>query len=607
MQTRATRKRPPPAVAAQSLDSACTRTGGDHAENLSVAAMPTPPAKRARRSDSGAEAKAAGNVGQSLKPLGHSIENAAIQSVPLSPAKSQQQQKQQRPGGRAAAKCCALTSTSCTPLAQSPAGQTELTPRAVYAKAKTLFRRSTIPERLVGRDAERAAILDFWREHVLARRPGSIYLSGIPGTGKTALVDEAARMMCDEDANDARGDKNESPALAAKVKVTKVNCMTVKDPEKIYAKLLAELNGQEVPTTNGELAIAELNEIFRGTTPKRAKVFHVVILDEIDTLVTKDCRVLYKLFGWAQPDTTSLLALVGIGNSLDLTMRVLPRLAERNCQPISVKFDPYDIKSIVNIINGRLRSLDPALVTLDENVATRQSLPLMKPMVVELCARKTAATGDLRKALDVCRSAIELAEAELLAKAAKTKTTSTTTITPASTLSSSSSITTNPLDVAIASAHDAPNVTLKHIMAAAASAGAGGESAITKIKPLSLQLKMLLCALVVGKRREGKANAPPTLPALHELYVSIMRKRTRIAPVARTELQDLVTHLESRGLAIVTAQGTRAGAGLGGGGSGRGRGGRREDLRRVRLAVTVDEIEEAVAGEPMLVEFLRGD
>ncbi|KAJ3147798.1 AAA ATPase [Geranomyces variabilis] len=593
MQTRTTRKRPPSAIA--SARAASTDTADHTAENMPDSVQPqSPPAKRPRRNGGGdslapatarAAAAAATVVSLPLQPLGDSSTANAATPVPLSPSKCSQKQPRT---GRRATTCCAPASAS-PPLPPAAAASPppaspppHLTLRAVYAKAKTLFRRSTIPERLVGRDTERTAVLDFWRDHVLARRPGSIYLSGIPGTGKTALVDEAAR--------DLQAESDEG-----QICVTKVNCMTVKDPEKIYAKLLAELNGKDVPTTNGEAAVAELSEIFRGSAPKRARVFHVVVLDEIDTLVTKDCRVLYKLFGWAQPDTDSRLALLGIGNSLDLTMRVLPRLAERNCQPISVKFDPYDIKSIINIINGRLRSLDPdaaLLTTLDRNTTRqpqqKQSLPLMKPMVVELCARKTAATGDLRKALDVCRSAIELAEAELAAKAA------------------SSTTTTNPLDTVIASVNEAPNVTIKHILAAAASAGAGGESAMTKIRPLSLQLKMLLCALVVGKRREGKASAP-TLPALHELYVSIMRKRTRIAPVARTELQDLVTHLESRGLAVVTAQGGRGGGGSASGGGASGKGGRKEDARRVRLAVTVDEVEQAVAGEPMLVEFLRGD
>lgn len=45
---------------------------------------------------------------------------------------------------------------------------------------------TAVPERLLSREAERASIRSFLEEHVLQRRPGSLYISGAPGTGKTA-------------------------------------------------------------------------------------------------------------------------------------------------------------------------------------------------------------------------------------------------------------------------------------------------------------------------------------------------------------------------------------------------------------------------------------
>ena len=43
------------------------------------------------------------------------------------------------------------------------------------------------------------------------------------------------------------------------------------------------------------------------------------------------------------------------------------------------------------------------------------TLPMMDPKSIELCARKvSAASGDLRMALDMCRRAIELVESEEL-------------------------------------------------------------------------------------------------------------------------------------------------------------------------------------------------
>lgn len=45
-----------------------------------------------------------------------------------------------------------------------------------------------VPDRLQGREQETGILRQFLREHVLGRRPGSLYVSGAPGTGKTACL-----------------------------------------------------------------------------------------------------------------------------------------------------------------------------------------------------------------------------------------------------------------------------------------------------------------------------------------------------------------------------------------------------------------------------------
>lgn len=78
--------------------------------------------------------------------------------------------------------------------------------------------------------------------------------------------------------------------------------------------------------------------------------------------------------------------------------------------PVTLEFVPYNVKEITSIIKARLFSLDddtpdsptkPKSIYLDQNKGAM--LPLMHPMAVELAARKIAGSGDLRKALDVCR------------------------------------------------------------------------------------------------------------------------------------------------------------------------------------------------------------
>lgn len=64
-----------------------------------------------------------------------------------------------------------------------------LAPRAgtCYQQAKQVLH-AAVPDRLQGRERETGILRQFLREHVLGRRPGSLYVSGAPGTGKTACL-----------------------------------------------------------------------------------------------------------------------------------------------------------------------------------------------------------------------------------------------------------------------------------------------------------------------------------------------------------------------------------------------------------------------------------
>lgn len=47
---------------------------------------------------------------------------------------------------------------------------------------------TSLPQRLLSRDTEQGAIRSFLHETLLQKQPGSLYISGAPGTGKTACV-----------------------------------------------------------------------------------------------------------------------------------------------------------------------------------------------------------------------------------------------------------------------------------------------------------------------------------------------------------------------------------------------------------------------------------
>ena len=80
------------------------------------------------------------------------------------------------------------------------------------------------------------------------------------------------------------------------------------------------------------------------------------MLDEIDQLETRHQEVLYTLFEWPSLQHCRLL-LVAIANRLDLTERVLPRLASGPWAPHRIHFPPYTKQQIVDIVTDRLNKV----------------------------------------------------------------------------------------------------------------------------------------------------------------------------------------------------------------------------------------------------------
>lgn len=206
--------------------------------------------------------------------------------------------------------------------------KTPRTPRtraAVFQEAKNIFRRCADSNQIVGRHEERAKINEFWTECVDEKcMGGALYISGYPGTGKTALVNEVLAKK----------------VKTSQCKVVKVNCMTAEDPKSIYNMILKELKPSQT-VDNYKMAIEKLEDMI--ISENSSKVMQVVnsipitlsvaVLDEIDHLYTKDQEVLYKLFEWPQL-LNSKFVLIGIANAMDLIDRILPRLKAKSCNEI---------------------------------------------------------------------------------------------------------------------------------------------------------------------------------------------------------------------------------------------------------------------------------
>ncbi len=217
----------------------------------------------------------------------------------------------------------------------------------------------------------------------------------------------------------------------------------------------------------------------------------------------------------------SRLTLVGIANALDLTDRFLPRLKSRNLKPELLPFMPCTAPQVKQIITSRLKSLLP------EGTASPDYIPFFHPAAIELCSRKVSSqTGDLRRAFEVCRRAIDLVENETRLKHENEVKEQLLQMSPSrkvlgdNTNLASKSTSPGSLSIAVSVAkslqsltvENAPRVTIGHLNKVTAAAFSNGTS--QRLKTLNLQQKAALCALMAIEKRNRAARTLSTLVTL---------------------------------------------------------------------------------------------
>jgi cell division control protein 6 len=421
----------------------------------------------------------------------------------------------------------------------------------VYALARDLFTQSTSPRRMVGRDAERTELRCFITDAIKSKKGGCTYISGPPGTGKSALVDEVLAEF------------KSHPSI----KVANVNCVAVKAAKDIYGKLIQDfgLDCLSADTAGKD----HLRHLF---IPKRksGSEAYLVVLDEIDSLLDGECEVLYDLFQCALHHSSRLI-LIGIANALDLTDRCLPRLKARNLKPRLLPFLPYTAAQIASIVTGMLRSTLPA-----ESSADSDFVPFLHPAAIQLCSKKVASqTGDLRKVFSLIRQAIDQVEHETIEKATALPSPPRPCTLPLAEIpnlpislpptppKSSAMKPVSPQGLATQPAlaqltpETAPRATVAHMARLASSIFNNGTT--TRLRTLNLQQKAVLCSLIAAEKKRAARDpfTTPTksagrAPAVKDLYAKYSNLCTRdegiLQPLRSTEFRDVIASLETLGL-----------------------------------------------------------
>lgn len=271
------------------------------------------------------------------------------------------------------------------PLEFTPLGTRVLSPAhfaSPYRQARNLLHVSTVPESLPCRKTEFNTVYNHLSAAIMEGTGACIYISGTPGTGKTATVREVVAQL-------------NAAVLAEEMDdfiFVEINGMKVTDPHQSYSLLWEALKGDRVSPSH---ALDLLEREFSHPSPRRVSC--VVLMDELDQLVTKNQSVMYNFFNWPALRHSRLIVLA-VANTMDLPERTLSNKISSRLGLTRITFPGYRHTDLMEIISTRLANVPGNIVDSD---------------AIQFASRKVAAvSGDARRALDICRRAVEIAEQE---------------------------------------------------------------------------------------------------------------------------------------------------------------------------------------------------
>jgi len=155
----------------------------------------------------------------------------------------------------------------------------------------------------------------------------------MPGTGKTATTLEVIRKLL----RNQKGGKN-----SRKFEFIHINAMSLTNPNLVYTILAEKIIGRRMSPQSAALFLDEffkkkdkvqivLRHMLKSTrqsskkslqqAQKVAEKIRVLLVDELDALITQKQTLLYNLFEWPCNNTSRLL-VISIANTMNLPERL---------------------------------------------------------------------------------------------------------------------------------------------------------------------------------------------------------------------------------------------------------------------------------------------
>ncbi|KAF9448202.1 P-loop containing nucleoside triphosphate hydrolase protein [Macrolepiota fuliginosa MF-IS2] len=430
----------------------------------------------------------------------------------------------------------------------------------LHTRARTLLRATcnSADNEIAGRDAERATIHDFITSFAddasmdTDDMPTTLYISGSPGCGKTALLNSVLSQMNPE----SKG-----------VKIIFINCMALNNLDALWERMFEELDAARKQKFSPSKArkVKGRDAIEALLAGLRTKC--VLILDELDH-ITPNGQTLTSLF--SLPAATPLhLRLIGIANTHTLTSTSSSSSPSLNVH--TVHFAPYTSNQLFDILQARLRSLYDAE---SDSIQGDPKKFLPTPTLTLLTKKIAGMTGDVRSLFEVLRGAIDIAVAP-----SKNKSAVTASNVPAV------SVTPSHVNAALKAYKPSSG---KSMTSPSSGITVGTSETVTKVKNLNLQARLVLLAVLLASKRleagltlsGSPATTSPRKPAasslrrtasstsqstpsvanmdtnqLHTYYTAVLNRSDSSVfdPTTRSEFGDLLNVLEGNGLVCLSS------------------------------------------------------
>ncbi|KAJ7346937.1 P-loop containing nucleoside triphosphate hydrolase protein [Mycena albidolilacea] len=431
----------------------------------------------------------------------------------------------------------------------------------VHARARALLRATcnSLATEMAGRDSERAAISAFFASLIDgadAVEHTSLYISGSPGTGKTALVNSVLRAL-DVD----------------QVKVITINCMALNSVDALWERLTEELGA--TAAKKRKTAGRPKKQLARDAVDALLAVLPtkcIIILDELDH-IAPTAQSLTSLFS-ISASRPSALRVVGIANTHTLTASSSAGFVPTSSHVRTLHFAPYTPAQLLQILQSRLAPLyvsDASEDAESAESASQAAKKFLSPPALNLLTKKIAAlTGDVRSLFEVLRGAIDLAVASPSSTPSPTP-----TRTEENPLNPTTKSAVAPSHILAALKAYAPSSPTTPAVGGGSSPATTNSEIVTKIRSLGLHARLVLLALLLASKRleaglplsstsnssspvkRGTTASTPAFggvdPAqLHAFYIAILSRSCDgvFSPVSRSEFGDLIGMLEGVGLVV---------------------------------------------------------